>query len=538
MNKKFLYIFLPLILSIFVVIGIVLGSVLENSSTKQSLFFPVNKKFNNSNKLNEILNFIEDAYVDTVNKQKLIESSIEEILKKLDPHSYYIPAKEFVSMNEPLEGNFDGIGVEFRIKEDTVFVVNPIVGGPSEKLGILAGDRIVKVEDSLIAGVNIQNNQVIKLLKGPRGTKVNIEVIRKGAKKPLKFTITRDKIPIYSIDAAYLIDEYTGYIKISRFAKTTYDEFYEAALQLKLEGAERFIIDLRGNGGGVLSAATQIVDEFLPKNKMIVYTDGKSRTKQEIYSTNKGVLKTAKIAVIINEGSASASEIVAGAIQDNDRGLILGRRSFGKGLVQEQVVWPDGSGLRLTVARYYTPTGRCIQKSYSEGVEAYHLEAYERLEKGELQSKDSIQFPDSLKYYTPEGKVVYGGGGIMPDIFIPLDTTYGSEFLYQLRYQAVMQEYALYYVDNNREFLNDKYNNMLTFQKEFKLTNQMLNDLVRLAESKGIERNLDDIIKSKQSILRETKAAIAVQLYNNMGFYLVINQTDKTVQRALKELAK
>ncbi|NQX99397.1 MAG: S41 family peptidase, partial [Flavobacteriales bacterium] len=418
-NNALLLIFLPLIIAGSIVLGIFLSAFLTPSNVNdRTLIFPQNKRFNTATKLNEILNFIENTYVDSVDKKELTEESIKSMLATLDPHSYYIPAKEFDGMNESLEGNFDGIGVEFRIKNDTVLIISPIANGPSDRLGIKAGDRIVKVDTTDIAGVGISNAGVIKLLKGPRGTKVNVEIIRQGSKKRKHFTITRDRIPIFSIDAPYMINDNTGYLKITRFSKNTYEEFIKASQGLKDRGMKNLIIDLRNNGGGILQAATKIADEILMKNKMIVYTDGRARNKEEYFSTNKGILETTEIAIIINENSASASEILAGAIQDNDRGSIIGRRSFGKGLVQEQVQWPDGSALRLTVARYYTPTGRCIQKDYGTSLEDYHAEAYNRYDNGELLSADSIQFPDSLKFYTPEGKVVYGGGGIMPDIFV------------------------------------------------------------------------------------------------------------------------
>jgi len=456
------------------------------------------------------------------------------MLTTLDPHSYYIPAKEFSGMNDPLEGNFEGIGVEFRIKDDTILIISPIVNGPSAKLGIKAGDRIVKVDTTDVAGVGINNANVIKLLKGPRGTKVNVEIVRRGSKKRKHFEITRDRIPIFSIDAPYMMQDNIGYLRITRFSKTTYSEFMKAARDLKNQGMEKLIIDLRSNGGGVLGAATQIADEILMKNKMIVYTDGRTRSKDEYFSTRGGILETCEIAILINENSASASEILAGAIQDNDRGTIIGRRSFGKGLVQEQVMWPDGSALRLTVARYYTPTGRCIQKDYGTSIEDYHAEAYNRYENGELLSADSIQFPDSLKFYTPEGKVVYGGGGIMPDLFIPLDTTNGTNYLYAMRYKGVIQDFALNYTDKNRKKLNSDYTDAVDFKDNFTISDDLFNGIIKFAEANEIERNLPEIITSKELILRGLKAAISRNLYNDFGYYVIVNETDKTVQRALK----
>ncbi|MFB0926371.1 MAG: S41 family peptidase, partial [Vicingaceae bacterium] len=490
-------------------------------------------RFNTATKLNEILSFIEDTYVDSVDKKDLTERSITSMLTTLDPHSYYIPAKDFDGMNEPLEGNFDGIGVEFRIKNDTILIISPIVNGPSDKLGIKAGDRIVKVDTTNVAGVGMANADVIKLLKGPRGTKVKVEIVRQGSKKRKHFTIIRDRIPIFSIDAPYIIKDDIGYMRITRFAKTTYDEFMKASRDLRNQGMKKLVIDLRSNGGGVLGAATMIADEILTKNKMIVYTDGRIRSKDEYFSTSGGILENCEIAILINENSASASEILAGAIQDNDRGTVVGRRSFGKGLVQEQVMWPDGSGLRLTVARYYTPTGRCIQKPYGANIEQYHAEAYNRYENGELLSADSIHFPDSLKFYTPGGKIVYGGGGIMPDLFIPLDTNNGTNYLYSLRYKGVIQNFALNYVDKQREALKEKFKGAIQFKDNFRVDDDLFNSIIKFAEENEIERNLQEIITSKELISRGLKAAISRNLFNDFGYYVIINETDKTVQKAV-----
>tara|TARA_B100000809_G_scaffold264347_1_gene319934 strand:+ start:3168 stop:4790 length:1623 start_codon:yes stop_codon:yes gene_type:complete len=534
-NKTFLYIFLPLIIATCTILGVFLGAFLTPSNINdKNIIFPQNQRFNTASKLNEILNFIETTYVDSVDKKDLTEKSISSMLTTLDPHSYYIPARDFDGMNEPLEGNFDGIGVEFRIKDDTVLVISPIANGPSDKLGIKAGDRIVKVDTTEIAGNGITNAGVIKLLKGPRGTKVDLEIVRLGEKKRKLFTVTRDRIPIFSIDAPYMLDDHTGYLKITRFSKTTYSEFVEATEELKRNGMEKLIIDLRNNGGGVLQAATKIADEILVKNKMIVYTDGRTRNRSEYFSTSKGILESTEIAILINENSASASEILAGAIQDNDRGTVIGRRSFGKGLVQEQVQWPDGSALRLTVARYYTPTGRCIQKGYGASIDEYHAEAYNRYENGELLSADSIQFPDSLKFYTPGGKVVYGGGGIMPDIFVPLDTVGGTNYLYQLRYRGIIQTFALNYVDKKRESLNANYKDAMAFKDNFSITDDLFNSIIKFAEGKEIERNLEQILTSKALINRGLKAAISRNLYNDIGYYVIVNETDKTVQKAIK----
>ena len=536
-NKALVFILLPIIITGSVVIGIYLGSYLTPSDINNKNFiFPQTQRFNNATKLNEILNFIEDTYVDSVDKTDLTERSITAMLALLDPHSYYIPTKEFDGMNDPIEGNFEGIGIEFRIKNDTVLVIAPIVNGPSDQLGIKAGDRIVKVDTTEIAGVGITNEDVIKLLKGPRGTKVEVDIVQQGSKKKKHFSIERDQIPIYSIDAPYLIKGDIGYLRITRFSKTTYTEFMEASNKLKKMGMKKLIIDLRGNGGGVLEVAIQIADEIISKNKMIVYTSGRVRNKEEYFSKDNGTLETTDIAILINENSASASEILAGAIQDNDRGTVIGRRSFGKGLVQEQVMWPDGSALRLTVARYYTPTGRCIQKSYGATIEEYHAESYNRYLNGELLSVDSIHFPDSLKFYTPEGKVVYGGGGIMPDVFVPIDTTDGTPYLYELRYKGIIQDFALDYADKQRAKLLSTYKNALYFKNKFHVTNDIFNSIIKYASDNDVKKNLKEINTSKELISRELKAAICRNLFNDFGYYVIMNEHDETIQEALKIL--
>ncbi|RMG76128.1 MAG: S41 family peptidase, partial [Bacteroidetes bacterium] len=434
-----------------------------------------------------MINYIKEEYVDSVNVKELEEKTIQYLLQELDPHSYYIPAKDLQSMNEPIEGEFEGIGIEFRIINDTVVVINPIGGGPSEKVGIMPGDRIVSVNDSIIAGTGITNRDIMNLLRGKKGTEVKVGIKRNGSDEILSFNIVRDKIPINSIEAAYMIDDETGYIKLSRFSRTSHEEFVNAAEKLLEQGMKKLIFDLTGNGGGLLEAAVDIADEFLPDKTLIVYTEGKARPRRSYYATSKGILEDIPVAVLIDEGSASASEIVAGAIQDNDRGIIIGRRSFGKGLVQEPSTWPDGSAIRLTIARYYTPTGRSIQRPYDKGVEKYHEDYYNRLNNGELITPDSIHFPDSLKYTTPKGKTVYGGGGIMPDIFVPIDTAHRTFYLSDLIYKGVIRQYAFDKIDKNRREWISKYPNIQVFKNNYLISDKELKEFIKYAENKGVK---------------------------------------------------
>ena len=396
---------------LFILLSIVSGAIHAQGFSEQAF------------KLNKVFNLITGYYVDSVNEDKLAEDVIRALLKDLDPHSVYITADEVKEMNEPLQGNFEGIGVYFNVLDDTIIIVSPVSGGPSEKVGIRAGDRIVRIEGENVAGVGITTGKVKDKLMGPKGTRVSVEILRRGVKGLLPFTITRDKIPIYSLDAAYMLDDEIGYIKLNRFSATTMDEFHKALDNLPLDKMKGVVLDLRDNGGGMFMAATELVDEFLPEGKLVVYMEGEHLKRQDFLTTSKGRLEGKKLVLLINEGSASASEIVAGAIQDWDRGLIIGRRSFGKGLVQRPFYLPDYSMIRLTVARYYTPTGRSIQKSYQEGYDQYLEELSMRQMHGELFSADSIHLPDTLKYTTLTAqRTVYGGGGIMPDIFVPADT--------------------------------------------------------------------------------------------------------------------
>ncbi|MBO4327953.1 MAG: S41 family peptidase [Bacteroidales bacterium] len=485
-------------------------------------------------KFDEVLYYLNAGYVDTVDTDRIEEAAIIGMMDELDPHSQYISLKEFNAVNDPLLGSFEGIGVQFRIVEDTVTIVNTIKGGPSEKVGILAGDRIVYVNDSLIAGIKIQNDSVMRLLKGPKGTQVRVKNYRRGVGL-IDFTITRDVIPTYSIDIAYMLDAKTGYIKLSRFSATTYQEFMTAAKKLMGQGMKQLVFDLRGNTGGYLSAAVDLADEFLPKGSLVVFTEGRTKPRVAYHARKKGLLETMPVAVLIDGESASASEIVAGALQDNDRGTIIGRRSFGKGLVQEQVMLSDGSAIRLTVARYYTPTGRCIQKPFDGNREDYLMESYDRYENGELFSADSIHFADSLRYTTPKGKTVYGGGGIMPDVYVPLVDDSTEYFFNRIVNMGILYQYAFDYCDSHRRELA-RYADVDAFAKGFQVSDAMFNELVKRAEAKGLKGS----DKEKQVARREAnvllKAYVARNLFDEAGFYPIYRPMDDMLQRALEVL--
>lgn len=526
--------FYPLYFSIILVVGILIGWQMKSNDTDSLNFvFPsLNKQ---QSKINQLISYIKRDYVDSINTDEILDATIQSMLGNLDPHSAYIPASELAEMNEPLQGNFDGIGIEFNILEDTIFVVTPLSGGPAESLGILAGDRIVSIEGKNVAGVKITNNDVIKKLKGPGGTKVNIEILRRGRKTKIPFTIVRGKIPIYSVDASYIINNNTGYIKISRFATTTYDEFMEALSKLEKEGAKKLILDLRGNPGGLLNMATQIADEFLPSGKLIVYTKGRKRAKDEIFSTSGGRWENKPVAILIDEGSASASEIVAGALQDNDRATIIGRRSYGKGLVQEQSGFTDGSAVRLTIARYYTPTGRCIQKPYKLGDQKHYMEEeMERYMHGELFSKDSIKFDEKEVFTTPAGKKVYGGGGIMPDEFIPLDTT-EIKLLNNLEFlQMGLNQYCISYVDKNKG-LRTMYKSPAEFNSNFEVSNAVMAEVLKL---QGAENSSQTNIFNNKRLKRIIKAGIARSIFRSEGYFAVMNESDSVVLKAVEVLTK
>jgi carboxyl-terminal processing protease len=484
----------------------------------------VNAQSPNAQKLDALLQMINYAYVDTVNNQKLTDDAIRSVLKDLDPHSVYIPADELKDANEPLVGNFEGVGIQFNILEDTIFVTNTIPGGPSEKVGILAGDRIVKIDTENVASVKIKNSDVLKKLRGAKGTKVTVYIVRRDEEKILDFLITRDKIPLYSVDAAYVAAPGIGYIKVSRFADSTVDEFREALKKLKDQGIKSLILDLVDNGGGYLNRAIELADEFLSDKKRIVYTEGVHSQKQESFATPIGGWEKGKLVVMINEYSASASEIVTGSVQDWDRALVVGRRSFGKGLVQKPFQLPDGSAVRLTIARYFTPAGRCIQKSYEKGDEEYDLDILNRVKSGELYNSDSIHFNDSLKYYTNGRRLVYGGGGIMPDVFVPLDTTIISTYSRDLQRKGITNDFTLSYVDKNRSKLLAAYPNINVFKKNFSTDQDFLNEFFAFADKKELKKDEQGWQTSGELIETILKALIARDLYGPSVFYEVMNE--------------
>jgi carboxyl-terminal processing protease len=518
---------------ICVLLGVVIGTLVCLIS--QDIMLKRHPKVIAASKFDEVMYYINNMYVDTVKGDDLEEEAIVAMMEELDPHSQYISLEEFNTVNDPLLGSFEGIGVQFRIVEDTIAIVSVIKGGPSEKVGILAGDRIVYVDDSLVSGIKIKNEGVMRLLKGPKGTKVRLKVFRRNVADLLEFNVIRDVIPTYSVDVAYMLDDVTGYIKLSKFSATTYKEFVNAAKKLKNEGMTQLVFDLRGNGGGFLHEAVDIADEFLPKGSLIVFTEGRQKPRYTYYARKKGLLENMPVVVLIDGESASASEIVAGALQDNDCGTIVGRRSFGKGLVQEQIMLSDHSAIRLTVARYYTPTGRCIQKPFTGDREDYLFESYDRYENGELFSADSIHFADSLKYYTPKGKVVYGGGGIMPDVYVPLVNDSTEYYFNKIVNLGILYQYAFDYCDSHRQELN-RYKTVADFNRSFRVTDAMFNELVKRAEAKGVKGNERErqVAREETDIL--LKAYIARDLFDEEGFYPIYRAMDDELQKALEVL--
>ena len=489
----------------------------------------------NQLKFGRLLRLVEGYYVDSANVDKLTEKAIVHLLGELDPHSVYISKDEVDKMNEPLQGNFEGIGISFNIHKDTLLITSIIPGGPSEKVGIRAGDRIVNVDGNNIAGTGIKNSDVFDMLRGEKGTTVEITVMRRSADELLDFTIIRDKIPIYSLDASYMLDNETGFIKLNKFSATTTEEFTQAVEELRSQKMRNLILDLRGNGGGYLKTAIEIADHFLEGNKMIVYTDGMNDPRRDYKSTSKGIFKEGNLVILVDESSASASEIVSGAVQDWDRGLIIGRRSFGKGLVQKPYFLTDGSMVRLTTAHYYTPSGRGIQKPYNNGVEEYRREYMDRFSSGQLFSVDSIILPDSLKFKTlVNGRNVYGGGGIMPDIFVPMDTSSHNRYHNRLRRNNIIYNFVLDYVDSNRSNLQKQYPDFNQFEKNFSVTSEMIEKIIAQGEKEGIEREEASLSFTLKTMETEIKALIARDIFTRNEFYKIIFQDDEAMLKALE----
>jgi carboxyl-terminal processing protease len=480
---------------------------------------------------------INNLYVDTVDENKLAEDAIRGMLDKLDPHSAYATPKEVKSMNEPLQGNFDGIGVQFNVIEDTLVVIQTVTNGPSEKVGILAGDRIVNVNDTAIAGVKMSKEDIMRRLRGPKGTKVRIGIVRRGIADKIYFTVTRDKIPVKSIDAVYMIRPNVGYIRIGNFGATTYNEFMEGLENLRKQGMKNLILDLQENGGGYLQAAVMIANEFLPKNDLIVYTTGRRSPRMEYRAQGNGTLQEGKVIVLIDEFTASASEIVTGALQDQDRATVVGRRSFGKGLVQRPIDLPDGSMIRLTIAHYYTPSGRCIQKPYTKGdMKDYEMDLENRLKHGELTNKDSIHFADSLKFQTLRlHKTVYGGGGIMPDYFVPLDTMKYTKLHRQLAAKSIIINASLRYIDNNRKKLKNTYKTFEDFKTNYEVPQSFIDEILKEGEKQKIKPKDDAELKATMPYLKnQLKALVARDLWDMTEYFEISNETNDVVTKALE----
>jgi carboxyl-terminal processing protease len=489
-------------------------------------------------KIGRAIGLVDAFYVDTVNIGKLAENMIIGMLKELDPHSTYISAKDVRDMNEPLQGNFEGIGIQFNLLHDTIIVIEPIAGGPSEKVGLHAGDRIITIDNEKVTGIGISTTGVRKRLMGKKGTVVNINVFRKGEKEILDFSITRDKIPIYSLDAAYMLDKTTGYVKFNKFAATTEKEFEDALVKLRQNGLKNIIIDLRSNGGGYMTAATELANHFFTNQRLLVYLIGRKTPRQDYKSTGSGDLSSARVVVLTDEGSASASEIFAGAIQDWDRGIIIGRRTFGKGLVQNGFYLTDGSMIRLTVARYYTPTGRSIQSSYTEGYDKYMKDYYKRFSDGELMSADSIHFPDSLKYKTLLNKrTVYGGGGIMPDVFVAADTLNYSDYYRALVRKGIFNSFVLEYSDKNRAKITSDFKTFDDFRKRFVFTQEEIKSFIKKGEEGGVKFNESQYKHSESEILLVLKALVANNIWQTNEYFRIVNENDLLIKKALNVIS-
>ncbi len=518
--------------------GVLLGNMLArraNLRNNANSLSTLVKAWGKGNRVDELLHLIDAQYVDTVDVEQLTEDAIFAVMEDLDPHSVYIPADELEMVNSELEGSFSGIGVQFNIQNDTIMVVAVISGGPSEKVGILAGDRVVEVNDTAFVGDAISNEKVMKKLRGPKGTQVKLGIKRHGTPELLHFTVTRGDVPVNSVDIAYMIEPGVGFIRVSKFAATTYQEFLNGLASLRSQGAQKFIVDLRENSGGLLDQVVMMVNEFLPRGQMIVYSEGKAYPRFDSRADGSGSFIGQPLVVIIDEFSASASEIFAGAIQDNDRGLIVGRRSFGKGLVQQQMDLSDGSAVRLTVARYYTPTGRSIQKPYEQGKgDEYEMDLMNRFMHGEFDSRDSIHLADSLVYHTPAGRTVYGGGGIMPDVFVPRDTTDYTPYFNQVLNHGYTYQFAFQYADKHREQLN-QYKNWEDMER-YLTQGDMLREFVAYAEDKGVKPDWKEINQSRHLLERHLAAYITRNILGEEGFFPLFYKYDPTVKRALQEM--
>jgi carboxyl-terminal processing protease len=523
---------MPVFLAIAIIAGVFLGAKLQSRLQQNTR----TTSANGTSKVGLIMSLIEGNYVDSVDSKKIIEAAIPEMLKQLDPHTVYIPAKDMQEVSEEMSGNFSGIGVQFSIQNDTIMVIDVISGGPSQKLGIRAGDRIVKVNDSIMAGVKVTNDKVLKKLRGDKGSKVKVTIARKGFAELIPYEITRGEIPLTSVDVSYMIDSKTGYIKVGRFADKTYEEFMTGVDKLEKSGADQIIIDLRGNPGGYLGAVIKMVSEFLDNGELVVYTEGRTQPKRTFNAEKKGTYLGKKVVVLVDEYSASASEIFAGAIQDNDRGTIIGRRTFGKGLVQEQIPFYDGSALRLTVARYYTPAGRCIQKSYKKGIDDYYGDLNRRYAHGEFEQKDSIHYSDTIKYYTRNKRVVYGGGGIMPDLFVAADTTGFSPYYLKITQKGLVYQYAFDYSDKYR----DELGKLKTGQdfENYLMQHKILASFSEFAAKKGVAIDPKGLEISGKIIETQLMAYISRNIIGEVGFYSVISKIDPTLKEAIKAFDK
>lgn len=501
-----------------------------------SAFAQKNNIRENVDKFSSLLQLINYYYVDSTSDNDLTETAVIAMLKELDPHSIYLSKKEVQKANEPLLGNFEGVGIQFQLYNDTILVISAVPGGPSDKLGVMAGDKIITINGEEAFGKKVTNSYVMERLRGHKGTQVTVGILRNNQLPLIDYTITRDKIPLNSIDASFMLNSTVGYIKLTRFARTSMEEMDVAISSLKEQGMKDLILDLRNNSGGFLDIAVDLSDEFLPAQKLIVYTEGMRSPRIEFRATNKGDFETGKLIVMVNEGSASASEIVAGAVQDWDRGLVVGRRSFGKGLVQRPFNLPDSSVIRLTTARYYTPSGRCIQKSYEGGIDDYYSELNNRFKHGEFISPDSIKLPDSLKYYTPANRIVYGGGGIMPDVFIPLDTTASSKFYTDLWRKGVFNDFVLSWLEKNRSRVTREFKDFKSFKENFGIDETMTSQFLVFAANKGVVPEEDAMEKSGNEIKYILKGIVARNLYNANSYFEIIAPIDTELMHALEAI--